>query len=81
MSDHLTPEDFFEFIDQGGGSGQVGRHLLSCAECLHVLDMVLLAEAPATAEERAALDEIPQIHPKEFRRRLRQRFSSVTTKW
>ncbi len=24
MSDHLTPEEFFEFIDQGGGSGPAG---------------------------------------------------------
>ena len=37
MSDHLTPEDFFEFIDQGGGSGPAGQHLLSCPECLYLL--------------------------------------------
>ena len=27
MSEHLSPEDFFEFIDQGGGSGPAGRHV------------------------------------------------------
>ena len=47
---HLSPEQFFEFIDQGGGSGPAGHHLLSCLECLYVLDMILLAEAPATAQ-------------------------------
>ena len=26
MSDHLTPEEFFEFLDRRGGSGPVGRH-------------------------------------------------------
>jgi len=46
MIDHLTPEDFFEFIDQGGGSGPAGHHLLSCPECLFELDFLLLAEAP-----------------------------------
>ena len=55
---HLEPEDFFEFIDRGGGSGPAGRHLLSCPECLHVLDLILLAEAPATPEEEAFLDNL-----------------------
>jgi hypothetical protein len=32
MSDHLKPEDFFEFIDRGGGSGLAGWHLMSCPE-------------------------------------------------
>ena len=60
MNDHLSPEDFFEFI-QGGGSGPVGHHLLSCAECLYVLDLILLAEAPATLEEEVVLDQIPKL--------------------
>jgi len=53
MSDHLTPEDFFEFIDRGSGPG---HHLMGCPECLFELDFLLLAEAPATAGEEAALD-------------------------
>ncbi len=56
MSDHLTPEDFFEFIDQGSGRGGMGHHLMDCPECLFELDFLLLAEAPATPEEEAALD-------------------------
>ena len=32
MSDHLTPEDFFEVIDRGGGSGPIGQHLLITGE-------------------------------------------------
>ncbi len=56
MSDHLTPEEFLEFIDQGGNSGPAGHHLMDCPECLFELDMILLAEVPATPEEEAALD-------------------------
>ena len=52
---HLGPEDLFEFIDRGGDDGREGHHLMSCPECLYVLDFLLLAEAPATAEEEAAL--------------------------
>ncbi len=37
MSDHLSPEDFFEFIDRGGGRGPAGHHLMNCPECLGVL--------------------------------------------
>ena len=61
MSDHLTAEEFFEFVDQGGGSGPVGRHLMSCQECLFELDFLLLAEGPATPAEEAALDAIPDV--------------------
>lgn len=45
------PEEFFEFIDRGGSSEPVERHLMTCPECLHLLDVILLAEAPATEEE------------------------------
>ena len=71
MSDHLTPEDFFEFIDRGGGRGPVGRHLLSCAECLFELDVLLLAEAPATPEEEAILDELPAVNVEDVLERMR----------
>ena len=53
MSDHLSPEEFLEFIDRGASSGTVGRHLLSCPECLFELDFLLLSEVPATPEEEA----------------------------
>ena len=59
--DDLTPEEFFEFIDQGGSSGPAGRHILSCPECLFELDFLLLAEAPATPEEESILDELPKM--------------------
>ena len=52
MSDHLKPEYLFEFIDQGGGSGPAGHHLMGCPECLYELDFLLLAEAPATGDPR-----------------------------
>ena len=55
MSDHLAPEDFFEFIDEGGGAGLAGRHLLSCPECLFELDFLLLCEAPPTPAEETVL--------------------------
>ena len=71
MTDHLTPEEFFEFIDRGGGRGPVGNHLMSCPECLFELDLLLLAEAPATPEEEAALERIPEVTWDEILRRLR----------
>ena len=61
MSDHLTPEEFFEFIDRGGSSGPSAHHLTSCPECLFELDLILLVERPATAEEEAILDELPAV--------------------
>lgn len=61
MSDRLTPEELFEFIDQGGGSGPVGWHLQTCAECLFELDFLLLAEAPATPEEEAFPGLMPEF--------------------
>ena len=61
MSDHLTPEDFYEFIDRSGGRGPVGHHLMNCPRCLFELDFLLLAEAPATPEEEAILDELPAV--------------------
>ena len=41
MTDHLSPEQLFEFIDEGGGSGPAGWHLMSCPEHL-VEDRLLL---------------------------------------
>ena len=31
---HLTPEELFEFIDQGGGSGPAGHHLPLFHPCI-----------------------------------------------
>jgi hypothetical protein len=50
MSDHLAQGGFFDFIDLGGGwvqeiSSWTAQNASIC------LDMILLAEAPATAEE------------------------------
>ena len=73
MSDHLTPEELFEFIDQGGSSGPVGRHLLICPECLWLLDDILLCEAPATAAEDRLLDELPEVTAEDLLERLRER--------
>ncbi len=36
-------------------------------KCLHVLDLILLADAQATPEERYALEEIPEIDRKSSR--------------
>jgi hypothetical protein len=38
---HLTPEDFYHFIErglEGCSSGRVERHLTDCYECLRVLE-------------------------------------------
>jgi len=76
MRDHLTPEDFFEFIDQGGGSGPTGHHLLSCPECLFELDFLLLCEAPATPEEETVLRSLPKWTAEELVERLRPKIAS-----
>ena len=55
MSDHLTPEELFEFIDQGGGSGPADITSWAARNALFVLDLILLAEVPPTPEEEAAL--------------------------
>ena len=70
-SDHLEPLDFFEFIDQGGGSGPAGRHLMSCPERLFELDFLLLCEAPATPEEDVILSQMPKLTLKDLLTRLR----------
>ena len=66
----MTPEDFFEFIDRGGGSGLAGHHLMGCPECLFELDFLLLAEVPATAGEEAILDGLPAVTVERWRRAL-----------
>ncbi len=76
MRDHLTPEDFFEFIDQGGSSGPVGHHLMGCPECSAELDFLLLAGAPATPEEEAVLSGLPEWTPEELLERLLQKVES-----
>ena len=57
LDNHLTPEDFFHFIErglEGNTSGTLERHLTICPECLETLDMCLLAEVqPDLAEEFA----------------------------
>lgn len=75
MSDHLSPEEFFEFIDQGGSPGPAGRHLMGCPECLYVLDMILLAEALPMPEEEAALHELPEVTAEDLLERLRPRIA------
>jgi len=32
-----------------------------CSECLYVLDLILLAEAPATPEEAVLLSQLPEF--------------------
>ncbi len=80
MSDHLTPEDFFEFIDQGGSSGPAGDHLVDCRECLFELDFLLLSEAPPTPEEEAILDEFPKVTAEDLLERLRPKIASSRTR-
>ena len=55
----------------------MGHHLMDCPECLYVLDMILLAEAPATAAEEAVLDELPEVTAEDLLPRLRPRIASL----
>ena len=52
------------------------RHLAFCQECLEVLDLILLGEAPATLEEEAALEMLPKWTLEEMLERLRPRIAS-----
>ena len=49
---------------------------MSCPECLFELDFLLLAEVPATPEEEAILDEIPEVTAEDLLERLRPRIGS-----
>ena len=77
MSDHLSPEEFFESIDQGGSSGPAGHHLMSCPECLFELDFLLLAEVPPTPEEETVLRSLPKWTAEELLERLRPKLASA----
>ena len=46
---------------------------MDCPECLFELDFLLLAEAPATAEEEAILDGFPKVTGEDVLERLRSR--------
>jgi len=48
-NDHLSPENFFHFIDgglEGCTWGLVERHLIDCEECLGTLALIVRAGAP-----------------------------------
>ena len=54
LDDHLTPGDFFRFIDrglEGCTNCPLERHLTNCPECLETLDMCLLAEVQSDRAE------------------------------
>ncbi len=72
-TNHLTPEDFYYFIEEdleGPRKGWVERHLISCQECLELLDHILLAEVPGTIEEEAVLGRLSRWSVEELLGRL-----------
>ncbi len=69
---HLTPDDFYHFIDGGlEGLGRVESHLADCPECSETLAMIVRGQRPWTAEEEAALSKLPQRTPEELLDRLK----------
>ena len=71
-ANHLTPEDFYHFIDGGlDGLGRVESHLAECPECLETLAMIVRGRDPLTSQEEAALNELPQRSPEGTLERLR----------
>ena len=48
---------------------------MDCPECLFELDFLLLCEAPATPEEEAILDELPEVTGEDVQERLRPRIA------
>ena len=48
---------------------------MDCPECLDMLDMILLAEAPETAEEETILKTLPEVTAEDLLERLRPRIA------
>lgn len=57
-SNHLTPEDFYDAIENRlprSRKRRVEAHLADCPECIETLAMILREERPASREEQQAL--------------------------
>ena len=73
-NDHLSPEDFYHFIDEDLDDctrESVERHLVGCEGFLETLALIVRAEAPPTPEEEALLKKRPGKSQKEMLERLR----------
>ena len=71
---HLTPEDFYHFIDgglEGCSSGRIESHLTDCPECLETLAMIVRFQRPWTAEEESVLSKLPHRTPDKLLERLK----------
>ena len=79
LDNHLTPGDFFRFIDrglEGCTNCPLERHLTNCPECLETLDMCLLAEVQSDLAEELALWRLLGRAPEELLKRLGPRFGA-----
>ena len=78
---HLEPEDVFGLIERslsGKRRKEVEDHLDRCTDCVRYAARVLAAEAPASAEEEAALAELPESSPSDLLARLRPRIVATS---
>jgi tetratricopeptide (TPR) repeat protein len=82
-SDHLGPEDVYNFIERKLSPKHhhaVEEHLDQCADCVETVAMVLRSERPASADEQAILARTREVDPKEMARSLAPVIASSTPK-
>lgn len=73
---HLSPEAVYHFIEGTLSRSQrahVEDHLDSCLDCVRDVAAALGSEKPPSADEEAALNELPAATPAEILARLRPR--------
>ena len=73
---HLSPEEVYHFIEgtlSRSQRAQVEDHLDSCLDCVKDVAAALGSEKPPSADEEAALNELPAATPAEILARLRPR--------
>ena len=73
---HLSPEAVYHFIEgtlSRSQRAQVEDHLDSCLDCVRDVAAALGSEKPPSADEEAALNELPAATPAEILARLRPR--------
>ncbi len=84
LENHLTPGDFFRFIDrglEGCTNCPLERHLTACSECLEALDVILLADVQSDLAEELARWRLLDLTPKELLERLRPHIPASRAAW
>ena len=84
LDNHLTPGDFFRFIDrglEGCTNCPLEQHLTTCSECLEILDVILLAGVQSDLAEELARWRLLGLTPEELLERLRPQVGASRATW